>query len=356
MPVTASAPGKLVLIGEYVVLEGAPAVVLAVDRRARVCLRDSEDSDWHIDAPDLGIRDARGRLNGAGRLDWLQLAQAQGERLALVARVLEAAQAEGETIPAHVVLDTQAFFADDPAHSKLGLGSSAALAVALSGAVHAHNQRGTPELAALRLAHCQAQGGRGSGLDIATSLAGGVLIYCLHNQQPYAVPSVWPETLELCCVWSGTTAHTGTFLQRLDAWRERSPSSFAALMSDLGALAEEAAKVIMDGNTATLIDVMAAYASALDALGQASGLDIVCNEHRAIGAVATACGVTYKTSGAGGGDAGIAVSDDAERIRHFRQRVADAGFMPLDLKPDMHGLRVKLNNHKSKDKKWISAT
>ncbi len=166
----------------------------------------------------------------------------------------------------------------------------------------------------------------------------------------------WPETLELCCVWSGTTAHTGTFLERLDAWRERSPAAFVTLMSDLGTLAEEAAKAIADENTATLLVVMDAYAIALDALGQASGLDIVSSEHRAIAFLAKASGVTYKSSGAGGGDVGIAVSDDHDRLQQFRQRVADAGFLPLDVTPDMRGLHVKSNNQKSKDKKWISAT
>ena len=37
--VVASAPGKLVILGEYLVLEGGPCLVAAVDRRARVELR-----------------------------------------------------------------------------------------------------------------------------------------------------------------------------------------------------------------------------------------------------------------------------------------------------------------------------
>ncbi len=36
--ITASAPGKLVLSGEYAVLDGAPAICMAVDRRARVTI------------------------------------------------------------------------------------------------------------------------------------------------------------------------------------------------------------------------------------------------------------------------------------------------------------------------------
>ena len=43
MKVRATAPGKLVVLGEYAVLAGAPALVLAVDRRCRVDLGPSDD-------------------------------------------------------------------------------------------------------------------------------------------------------------------------------------------------------------------------------------------------------------------------------------------------------------------------
>ena len=39
----ASAPGKLVLLGEYVVLDGARALVMAVDRRCTATLARSDD-------------------------------------------------------------------------------------------------------------------------------------------------------------------------------------------------------------------------------------------------------------------------------------------------------------------------
>ena len=35
---SASAPGKIVLAGEYAVLWDAPAVCMAIDRRARACV------------------------------------------------------------------------------------------------------------------------------------------------------------------------------------------------------------------------------------------------------------------------------------------------------------------------------
>ena len=49
--VVASAPGKAVLCGEYAVLDGAPAVCMALDRRARVTVTPFE-GDWNrVSAP-----------------------------------------------------------------------------------------------------------------------------------------------------------------------------------------------------------------------------------------------------------------------------------------------------------------
>ena len=41
--IVARAPGKLVALGEYAVLDGAPAVVLALDRYAEIEVAESAD-------------------------------------------------------------------------------------------------------------------------------------------------------------------------------------------------------------------------------------------------------------------------------------------------------------------------
>ena len=340
MPVVATAPGKLVLIGEYAVLEGAPAVVLAVSRRACVRLCDSHDSDWHVDAPALGISDAQGYFDAAGQLCWRNLDAAQTALLALIASVLECAASTTALTPSQARLDTQAFFAGGTAGGKLGIGSSAALTVALTGAIHAREHRVTPNLETLQNVHRRSQQGRGSGLDIAASLHGGTLIYRLHQQHPLIARATWPKDLRLCCVWSGKSARTGTFLGELAAWRVSAPKAYATHMDALGAHAALAATALAEGDVMTLLQAMAEYATLLDRLGSASGIDIVCAEHRAIGALAAACGVVYKTSGAGGGDVGIAVTDDADRLQDFCRRVRLGAFSPLDLAIDGHGLRV----------------
>ena len=72
MRIRASAPGKLVALGEYAVLEGAPALVLAVERRAVATLERSGDGDCHLRtaAPDpVDRRFSPGRPSGASLVD-----------------------------------------------------------------------------------------------------------------------------------------------------------------------------------------------------------------------------------------------------------------------------------------------
>jgi mevalonate kinase len=176
MRVLASAPGKLVIAGEYAVLEGAPALVLAIDRQARVTLEDSDGSDYEISAPGLGIHAACGRLDAAGRIAWPALGAAASASLRLVGAILETLGAEERPPPFRASLDTRAFRADGDRRRKLGLGSSAALTVALASAIRALGRRGAPSLYTLRAAHRRAQDGHGSGLDVAASRHGGLLV------------------------------------------------------------------------------------------------------------------------------------------------------------------------------------
>jgi mevalonate kinase len=55
MRVEASAPGKMILFGEHSVVYGKPAVVLAIDRRARVNAEKRNDKKIFIDADNLGF-------------------------------------------------------------------------------------------------------------------------------------------------------------------------------------------------------------------------------------------------------------------------------------------------------------
>lgn len=339
MRIEASAPGKLVLVGEYAVLEGAPALVMAVDRRAHVLLEDCEGEECRIDAPDIGVIGAHWQMDPDGCVRWNDLDGTDAERLRLITTVVEMLCAGNSPAPFQVRLDTRTFFLDD-ARQKLGLGSSAALTVALTAALAARLGREVPSAQRLIAMHRMFQDGRGSGVDVAASLRGGMITYRLHSSAPRISPAAWPSSLHWCCVWSGRPAQTSEMLARMAVWRARAPASYGLLLRDLRLSAEAATMAIESSNAPALLETIALYAEGLRKLGEASGVDIYSLEHRAIDACAAACGVTYKPCGAGGGDIGIAISNDPLRLREFRVRVAREGFREIELKLDACGLRV----------------
>ena len=55
MKISTSTPGKLILLGEYAVLEGAPAIVAAVNKFAKITLNNSIDKNFYINAPNISI-------------------------------------------------------------------------------------------------------------------------------------------------------------------------------------------------------------------------------------------------------------------------------------------------------------
>ena len=71
MPIAASAPGKVILSGEYAVLDGAPAVCMAVDRRARVTVEFNDEDHHVVTAP--GYADSTTRFKVVdGVVEWLE--------------------------------------------------------------------------------------------------------------------------------------------------------------------------------------------------------------------------------------------------------------------------------------------
>ncbi|HEY3521335.1 MAG TPA: hypothetical protein VGK80_09870 [Rhodanobacteraceae bacterium] len=333
MRIKASAPGKLVLCGEYAVLEGAPALVLAVDARARVLLEDANDGAFHIAAPDVGVPDARFDFDPRGGVRWFEVDEARSERLSLVARVIEVFGAR--QTPFRASLDTAGFSLGG---EKLGLGSSAALTVALAGALRVRARRGPPEIDELMALHRDWQGG-GSGLDVAASFSGGLSIYRSRDGRPSVERAQWPASLYWCCVWSGKAASTGTQLRRLSGWRARAPGHYAENMQRLAQCAEKAAAMARTDDTTGLLRAIADYAKSLREFDDAAGLDIFSGAHRALAGLAERHGALYKPCGAGG-DIGIALSSHPQPLSDFRRELGASGFREIELGHFDRGLQV----------------
>lgn len=345
-----SAPGKLVLLGEYAVLDGASAVVAAVDRRARVTASPAPGRWWQVAAPGLTEAPARFALDPSGALQWASGGESRG--LELVERLFggwsdAVGSAIGALPPLALELDTTEFFDDaGGARVKLGLGSSGALTAALASALEAWIGGGVLprlDLEWVRKAvalHRTIQGGRGSGLDVAASLLGGVLEYRLDERQRVATarPLARPDDLCWLAIWTGRPAATGSFLERLEARRSSHRAQVEGAMAALAAAAAAGVSAMERADAGAFLDAVDASWEGFEALGAAIEMPILSAEHRRIRRLADGCGVRYKPSGAGGGDLGLAFADDGGRLDDLARRAAEAGFCLPELEIDADGL------------------
>lgn len=308
----ANAPGKVVVWGEYAVLEGAPAAVMAVDRRAQCEISTQQE---------LSSFSSAGFLSTAVHTPHKRIPDAP------VASLMQAVVNQLGTVEITDHLrchfDTRAFFQDG---EKLGLGSSAALCCAIYACLCALLGR-TPLWQDALEAHQKWQGG-GSGLDIACSWHGGVVRF----QQAGCTSFVWPEDWHFALCNTGQAASTQAHVNRFSAWR--------GVEKDKRVNALGLASETLFGSEASL-DVLGAYIDALRALDQSGALNIFSPQHETLATIASDTGVLYKPCGAGGGDIGIAITDSAPKLNDFCMRAAQVGFGPLDMEIAVDGIRTR---------------
>ena len=318
----ATAPGKLILSGEYGVLHDAPAIVMAVNRRARASVTRHDGSHSVLQTPGLAEGAWHFDVDDDGVIRWLDGTKVPGSTL------LEAVALQTDfrpTSPVRVNVDTRGFF-DQAGGQKLGLGSSAAATVALTAALS--ESRMDEEIWRMaRRAHGEMQGG--SGVDIAASCFGGLLGY---RQSANAVPMSlnWPASLVCRVYFSGVSASTPAAIDRV--------RSADASQDALVAAAYEAAAAWASGESAAILESVQAFTSRLRDFDEATSAGIFAAGHAEMCKVGDKLGVVYKPSGAGGGDCGVALSTDIGKLAVFDQVASSCGFVSLDIERDNSGL------------------
>ena len=353
MRVMSDAPGKLILLGEYAVLEGAPALVGAVARRARVTIDPAVDRSV-LHSSMLSAEVSFRVVKGSMVLDET-VSEADRNRLgvfkACFDRTLQSLP-DGLPGPLRIGLDTSAFFLPDGSR-KLGVGSSAALTVALTASLYAWAgvmDARVPDRKRLMNeamgAHRMAQSNTGSGVDIAASVYGGVFRYELPASDPLSdirmMPTHLPSDLTTVAIWTGRSASTPEMVANVNRFKQRNERQYRTLMDHMTALSRAGIAALGESDTSAFLDAIRGYRDAMTELGDASGTPIMSDPHREIDAICTGHGVCYKPSGAGGGDLGVLFATNGAPVGEILARLEQAGYPAFDLQIWTHGVRTTI--------------
>ncbi len=326
-----SAPGKLFLSGEYAVLWGGTARVLAVGPRLQVVVRRRDDRT-------VQVLLAGGRIEGTATSAGVKWSEPPGPASHFVARALDQAyRAAGKEGPG-LALAIEA----SPTHggAKLGLGSSARVTVLAVEAARVALEATFDTLKVALVAHYGAQGRKGSGGDVAACLAGGLVRYRRYEamaaleeasartglagalvQAPPVELSRAPEpTLPLIYAFSGQSASTPTLVRSVEALV--TGARRAAFVEQSERLGDRLELALARGDFARASELTQELQTLLDGLGLPSseGLERIL-------ALARGLGCAGKQSGAGGGDGALLVAPDEARAELLLAGLRERGLL-----------------------------
>lgn len=312
-----SAPGKVVISGEYAVLIGAPALAMAISRRASCSVQIADKGEW-------SIRSQPSFWNGEFSL--VEIARSQTNDL-----IASALQQIGKTVAlpsrAELSMDTRSLFHFG---KKMGLGSSAASLVSLYIAVCTLCEMEYSLEGALVL-HDKVYKS-GSGIDIATSYTGGIVQFQDRDVQSIKLPT----GIKTRVLYVGTSTTTSDKVLLFKDWlSEQSKSTTERIKSASEAVVNSV------GQAADFLDALRYFVEIQEFIDSGSRIGIWGPQHRAMKSLANREGVLYKPSGAGGGDIGLAMSTDSEALDRLVESAEKMGLKEIDAQVEDPGVRVE---------------
>lgn len=334
----ASAPGKVILLGEHGVNRGQPALAAAIDRRGwcRVTPRPSatfvfRSGDCHeeIERDALHVfKEEIDRCRSDRELDQLR-ARTADDFFAPVRYVL-ADIAERYELP---TLDIT-WRSELPLGAGVGSGAAASTAMAWAAIQAAGHQPEPDEVAYLAWqGDVIAHGGVASGLDSGASTLGGVTWYTL-DAGPRLARS---QPLTLVVADTGIQAKTADINTRVRHWLAAHPARIH-LFTEMGMLVAEAAAALATGDLERLGRLMNLNQLVLEKLG------VSCPEiEQLVEAAQEAGALGAKLAGSGGGGIVIALPGPGEAER-IAAAMTEAGGATMIVAAGTEGVRSEMTD------------
>ncbi len=344
---TLSAPGKLFLSGEYAVLWGGVARILGVGPRVSVLVRPRVDRR-------VDIVLAEGRLSGTATPAGVRWEGEVPPEFRFVATTIDLAlRIVGTEGPGFSVA-----FESSPTVGglKLGLGSSARATVLAAEASRVALGGTFDSLKLALLAHADAQGGKGSGGDVAASFAGGVVRYrryevsglltrasrgglvaALDQSPAVELARMGDPVFPMIFAFSGQSASTTGLVKSVE--QQLSAEAKARFVARSDGASDTLENGLLRNDFAAVTSASEELQALLWELGvtKSEGLE------RLLG-LARTFSCTGKQSGAGGGDGAVLCAPDESAQRALLEAYAARGIHAFAIKPD-RGLQGEVTAH-----------
>lgn len=240
----ASAPGSLMLLGEYAVLHGEPALVVAVDKRLSVRLIPRSDNQINI-------------KSNLGQMTIDRLSIPIVAPFTFILAVLKKFQ---KKLPSGCDIEVMSDFS-----AQIGFASSAAVTAAslaiMDKWLNLHYS--LLELARLGRTIIRQVQGQGSGADIAACIFGGIVYY---RAQPFSIEKLsglYPITV----IYSGMKTPTSIAISNVNQAFLKRHELFQALCRAIGHCVEEGRAAIQKNEWIELGKVMNIQQGLMEALG-----------------------------------------------------------------------------------------
>ncbi len=349
---TGKAPGKLYLAGEYAVVEtGFPAVLTSVNKYVTVTINKSQNGGtiqsknlnkelihWNRQGTELVFDDSESQLQYI---------------LAAIKFIEKYALERGVKLSYYDLLVTSELDSEDG--KKYGLGSSAAVTVAVVktlGDFYNLNLSAMDIYKISAISHLSVQG-NGSLGDIAASAFGGIVAYyspdrnwifnMIRNHSITEILSLdWPELqietldlpddLELTVGWTGSPASTSILVDRIALTKAQKVAKYQNFLHASRNNVENLIKGFKTNNSTLIKEMLSKYRTLLADLADFSDVHIETELLEKLCNIAEKLGGSAKTSGAGGGDCGIVLSDKTLDIDELKKEWRKVGITPLTLK------------------------
>lgn len=250
MQLKASAPGSLMLLGEFAVLQGRQALVCAIDKRLFVTLTPRNDMRIEITADALG--------HYSTEISQLQIRKP-------FQFVLAALQYFKNHLKQGCDISIESEFS-----ATIGFGSSAAVTVATLAALLRWFNMPCSPLALVKYARDVVRNvqGLGSGADVAASVYGGLVSYNtdLSKVEKYSV------ALPINAIYAGYKTPTAQVIQHVLSQFATEPAALEMIYTDIGFCVQRALRVLPDRNWRALGNIMNEQQLLMQKLGVSSSL------------------------------------------------------------------------------------